>query len=526
MTPLPLILLLTACHSEVWEDTGPEDSPGPTTTPDIVLEPAQVAFGEVDLEGAECPSQAVVVRNVGDGALHILSVTLDNPMSVFSVSTPAYLVVEPGGSTSMDVVFAPLQAFSYQGAMIVSSDDPDEPEAEVPLTGVGRGGEITATPDPVVFTSVLVGCTAQTAVTLANTGGGTLTIASFGLPSTGDEMAVAVAPDLPATVAPGESIDVRLSYAPHDTTPDSAVLQVFGQGVTAPIRQVDVTGTAVVAAWATDTFTWTGTAQVDILLAVDRSASMYGEIWYLTSAFSSMKAVLDATGLDWHLTATVEDLGCINGDDLWIDATFSDTEARDVLGTMIEWGGYSAYRERAFTLLDAAIDADVPGGCNEGLLRHDATWHLAGMSDAAEQSTGTWKEWVAHFQALRSDPNDIVFDAIGGPYPSGCTGASFYAGMYDAVQATGGTFVSICSTDWSGDLAGWAEDIAASAPGPRLKLSDTPVPGSVEITVDGLATPTGWRLDTATNAIVFDEHAEPAEGAAVVVRYATYGDCP
>jgi hypothetical protein len=192
---------------------------------------------------------------------------------------------------------------------------------------------------------------------------------------------------------------------------------------------------------------------------------------------------------------------------------------------MVDWGGVSADAEKAFTLLTAAVDGDVDGGCNEGLLRDTSTWHLAGISDAAESSSAPYGEYVAQFQSMRPGLRYLVFDAIGGPYPAGCSGASFYDNLYDAVVETGGTFTSICTTDWTRDLESWAADIAASACGSSLLLSSAPVPGSLTVTVDGVVRSTGWSLDVEAGAITFEEGSEPAEGATVEVTYATYGEC-
>ncbi|MBN1334894.1 MAG: choice-of-anchor D domain-containing protein [Deltaproteobacteria bacterium] len=525
MIPLPLVLLLAACHPQVVEDTGPEGPIGPTPRPDIVLVPDDLSFGEVDLVGGDPPTQEFGIRNDGDGALHILSVVLDDPWSVFSVSTPAYLVVEPGTSTSVRVSFAPLEGTDYTASIAVSSDDPDEPVAEVSLSGTGHGGAITANPDPIVFTDTLLGCTDETVVTLTNTGGGILRLASIEiLPSEG-EMAISEMPVLPPTLAPGGSVEVGLAYTPEDPGSDSGLLQVFLQHVDGPFHQVNVGATAAVASWGTDTFVWSGIGVVDILLAFDRSSSMYYEYWYLYNALSSFMSALDAAALDWRFSVTVEDDGCINGPPLWIDTTYSTTQARAALGDMVHWAGSGVCNHQAFTLLQATVNASVPKGCNEGLLRDDATWHLAGLSDQREQSKAPYSEYVAWFQSLRPNPSYVIFDAIGGPSPSGCATAEYYSGMYEAVEATGGTFISICTSDWSTDLESWAADIAASASGELLRLSSAPVPGTITVAVDGVEQTDGWWWDATMNAVSFDKGAEPATGATVEIAYAQYGDC-
>ena len=524
MSPLPIVLLLAACHPDVWEDTGPKD--GPTLHPDIDLDPALVDFGTVDVSTTDPPAQEITIRNEGDAALHILSVTLDDPLAVFGVSTPAYLVVPVGESTTVEASFAPFANSTYTGAVVVASDDPDEPTAEVVLMGTGLGGTVTADPNPLLFTDTAVGCVEEGVVTFTNTGSADVALASVALSTSASELALSSVPGLPEILSPKESAEVRITYTPTDDVPDSALLQVYVQGATSPSAQVTITATAT-ATWRTDTYTWRSSGTVDILLAVDRSSSMSDDITDLENALPYLTEALDALGLDWHLTATVEDDGCIDGDDLWIDSSFSEKAARDALAAMIAWGGYSDDRERAFTLLEAAVEADAAGGCNDGLLRSGATWHLAGMSDEEEQSSEGYAYYVSLFQGMRSDPSDVVFDAIGGPYPYGCVGAQFYDEMYDAVEATGGTFISICTTDWEADFEAWAEAIAASAVGSAsLSLSEQAAIGSITVKVNGVPVSGGWSWDEATNAVSFDKGSEPSDGATVEVRYALATECP
>ena len=69
--------------------------------------------------------------------------------------------------------------------------------------------------------------------------------------------------------------------------------------------------------------------------------------------FMTTMASLDA---DFHVAATVEDNGCINGSDLYIDNTFSASDAQATITTMINLGGsYGSNTERAFTLLEACL---------------------------------------------------------------------------------------------------------------------------------------------------------------------------
>ena len=57
------------------------------------------------------------------------------------------------------------------------------------------------------------------------------------------------------------------------------------------------------------------------MFAVDRSCSMADRINTLTEDISIFIEPLQQSGIDYHLAAVVDDDGCINGNNLYIDHT-------------------------------------------------------------------------------------------------------------------------------------------------------------------------------------------------------------
>ncbi|MDP6933017.1 MAG: hypothetical protein QGG40_08865, partial [Myxococcota bacterium] len=231
-----------------------------------------------------------------------------------------------------------------------------------------------------------------------------------------------------------------------------------------------------------------------------------------------------AMGADYQVAATVEDDGCINGSDVWIDSSFSSADATTAITDMIDlYGTYGSNTEAAFTLLEACLGETGTGGCNEGLVREDAKLNLVGISDEEEQSDYDYSYYVSLFGALKDDPDEVVFHAIGGDYPTGCGAASYYSGFYEATVATGGVFLSICTTDWGEHLEalaeGSAEDLSTFA------LTDTPVADTLVITIDGVESSSGWSYDESLNTIQFEEDAIPDGGSTIEIDYSLYGEC-
>jgi hypothetical protein len=90
----------------------------------------------------------------------------------------------------------------------------------------------------------------------------------------------------------------------------------------------------------------------------------------------------------------------------------------------------------------------------------------------------------------------------------------------DAIAATGGEALSICTSDWADDVA-----TLADASLDRLwsfTLAEAPVSGSVVVTIDGVAT-TAWALDEARNVVTVDGLAG---GETVAVSYTVAQPCP
>ena len=256
---------------------------------------------------------------------------------------------------------------------------------------------------------------------------------------------------------------------------------------------------------------------------------MNDDIQNIQNNFSSFTNSLSAQDADYHISVAVTDAGCVYGADAYIDASFSAADASSTLTTMIDINHqntpYANNTERAFTLLEAflseAVDSNGdpnPSGCNYGAIRKQATLALISVSDEPEQSVNNYAHYVSLFQAYKTDPNDVIFHAIGGDYPSGCGSASAYTGYYEATVATGGLFLSICASDWGTHLETLAEG-TYSGSGGGITLSNQAVNNSVVVKVDGVTQWAGWTYNEVNNRIEFDQGYAPSNGQTVQVDY-------
>ena len=124
--------------------------------------------------------------------------------------------------------------------------------------------------------------------------------------------------------------------------------------------------------------------------------------------------------------------------------------------------------------------------------------------------------------SLKSSSDLVVAHAIAGDYPSGCSsngGAQFGDGYYDVVTDLGGTFMSICASDWSVTMDSLARD--------SIALSDFPLSGdaiedTIEVKVNGFLS-YDWIYNATENSISMT--TAPAEGSSVEIQYAIWAEC-
>jgi hypothetical protein len=167
-----------------------------------------------------------------------------------------------------------------------------------------------------------------------------------------------------------------------------------------------------------------------------------------------------------------------------------------------------------------AIEDAGPGGCNEGFLRPDTTLHVIILTDENDESPGFdgdpeyWRGYTARVIAAKGD-DDVRFSAVAGPVPGGCVSAEAGTGYIDAVDFTGGEFLSICE-DWVSQL-----DLLAdlSVTQTTFVLEMPAEPDSLEVWVDDIAITERFRYDSAQRAVVFEPAVAPHTNQSVRIDY-------
>ena len=187
--------------------------------------------------------------------------------------------------------------------------------------------------------------------------------------------------------------------------------------------------------------------------------------------------------------------------------------------------GGGGHTESLLTVAANAIENTDSGECNSGFLRPDAMLHLILVSDEPEQSAYTsgqsWDDLTQQIIDKKGSSGMVRISAIAGPVPSGCGSADPGSGYSEAVAATGGVFLSICS-DWASpsNLSQLAE---ASVNQDTFVLTRAAAVDTIVVYVNGQLR-SDWDYDASGNSVSVNGGV-PTEGDTVEISYSVLANC-
>ncbi len=511
-----LAVLLAGCSDQNFNKAAAHVDVG---VGDILVEPAELDFGA--LGSGEVGTAMFTVSNIGpeESILTVSGVTIGGASGGFTILTAeTELTLVGGTSTDIEVAYSPQGANAQTATSIVASDDEDEKKVTVNLLGQGLVPELQVNPSPVVFGAEYVGCSKTMDVKLTNVGTDQLVVGDLAM-SGGAEFSLTNPNVLPLTLDPGVGADVQITFYADDEKSFSGAL-VAQSNEPIGSRTTDVSGSGEYGTEKTDTWDVPTDPPADIVFFVDQSGSMDDDQQSLATNFSGFISQLNNYTTDWHIEVINDDDGCNNSGLLM--STTPGYEAK--FEAAVTKGGGN-WTESGLHVTSVGVDNSDLGECNEKLLRPDALLHIIMVSDEPEQGPKSWSEEVNRVIGKKGDASLVKFSAIAGDYPSGCSSkgnsADYGSGYYEAVNATGGLFLSICS-NWATSVKALAD---ASVVVNTFDLSRTPDPTTIVVKVNGKTAKSGWTYDGSANSIVFDGASTPAEGASVEATYNTVPGC-
>lgn len=187
---------------------------------------------------------AFLVRNLGNDPLTVSSITIEGaPELTLSKSA---LSVPTGGAETAEISFAPLDLRVLEGTLVLRSNDPDLPEAKIPIIAAPKTGSVlvicvSSSDVPIAercsdrdlsvdLLATPVGSSKTATITLRNAGDTLMSVAYGSLDIASDPSFSLTVPPLPFVLEPGErrSTTVRFSADHPGSARATAVFQANG----------------------------------------------------------------------------------------------------------------------------------------------------------------------------------------------------------------------------------------------------------------------------------------------------------
>jgi hypothetical protein len=211
--------------------------------PDIDVAPTSLDFGSVTI--GQSTDRMLTVRNTGGAPLMVTSITSNNAR--FSVVSPigSFNVAANGGQQVVTVRFSPNAIGAQNGTLTINSNDPDESNVPVPVSGQGVAAQvpdIDVTPTSLNFGNVTVGTSADLTLTVRNVGTATLTVNSI---MSDNARFTVVSPIGSFNVAPNGQQFVTVRFGPTAPSMHMAMLIITSNDPDEPTVSISVSGTGI-----------------------------------------------------------------------------------------------------------------------------------------------------------------------------------------------------------------------------------------------------------------------------------------
>jgi hypothetical protein len=416
---------------------------------------------------------------------------------------------------------------------------------ELALSGKGTQPDIDVIPGQIDFGEVTVGCcSAVREVTIYNSGDGDLTINSVGVLGSSSPGFYIIDQPSVSVVTPNNSTTFSAHYCPPSVGQSSGVIEILSTDGDDEQYTVPVTGTGTLDSEGDDTFIQPARPMVDVLWTVDDSGSMSDDQQNLANNFDGF--IDSALGLD-----TDYHIGVVNTDveseyagmlytcsgPLWISDTQTTADQRNQFRCNVKTSDWprpaSDAKESPLQAARLALDYPNLTDHNAGFYREEAKLYIIAVTDEEDQSDGTPQQYVDFFQNLKGigNPELLNISAISGPPPDGCGSGNNEVPAnqfdYDAVEAVGGQFKSICSNDWTDLVASLGLDVfnsraqfALSRPATATTIQVTVCdPGPANCQVVPQEDTNGWSFDGNVNAVTFHGTSIPGPNKEIQVTY-------
>lgn len=270
---------------------------------------------------------------------------------------------------------------------------------------------------------------------------------------------------------------------------------------------------------------------IDVLWVLDDSATMSEEQQAVAEHAQSFVEVLLEAEVAFQLGVTTTDVDAQGGALLGPVLLDSDPDLVAHFAEQIDVGVQGSRDEQPLEAIRMATRTPFASDDNADLLRDGTFFNAVIVTDEDDHSRDEVSSYLNHLDTLQ---RPYAIQALAGGLPEGCNSSAGTAEaaerLLEAVEATGGSFRSICERDYEPVLR--AMGLSAAGLTDTFKLAAVPAVNSITVAIEGEEIPEhiegleddGWSYSAAQNAIVFHGADLPPPGAYITCKYLDYGD--
>jgi hypothetical protein len=490
--------------------------------PDIIVHPTELNFGHL-LSGHETKTDRVTVINAGNSDLFLDEFILDDLDGRYTLEYDEVEFLEPEQIIDITITYEPASYEDNPASLTIISNDQETSHIDVSIQGWGDAPVLKVIPDELDMGKLFIGCDSEDKIIFMNLGNLDLVIEDITqLTSLPQELFIDYGnlPMFPWTLVPGEIYEVDVNYKPRDIGADDSRLTLTSNDPTSASYEIQQYGEGVIEEWFIDSWEQEETPVLDIIWVIDNSGSMHPFQTMLSSQINNFMNAFIAASADYNMAFITTDRDYAQGqiiDSMTIDPA---AEASAIIsGIGISGSGM----EKGIQMSVDALSSPGKLGLGSTFFREDAYLVLIYVSDEKDWSTPTWSSYTSFFDSLKQG-NFMPFAVIGDP-PAGCSynwrNIQYGSGYWDLVDYYGGTWYSICASDWGSQLQSLGNQVIARS---RFTLSELdPVEETISVYIDGQELEEGWSYDPPTNQIVFEPSYVPEPGETIRIEYALWG---
>ena len=217
--------------------------PTSTNVPDVSVTPLSYDFGNVEVKKSKTAS--FKVKNNGKADLLISTSITGTDVSMFTITSGGGVskTIKPGKTLTIKVVFKPTSAGPKSSTLEITSNDPDTPTIDIPLTGTSpfsaKTPDISVVQTTLDFGSIKVGKKGTKTLKITNNGTGDLVITLSGL----EETDFSIQGSSGVTIKAKKSYSLKVLFTPKSAGLETANLEVSSNDPDTPTLEIALSGT-------------------------------------------------------------------------------------------------------------------------------------------------------------------------------------------------------------------------------------------------------------------------------------------